>query len=98
MSAQNIEVTLTPNIEDAPNAINEHVEAFSVLGFGTPGGPLVNIQLARDYLEIINIGLPLEPTNLKVMRRRVATLTMPSAAAEQLANAILETIQNQQKK
>ncbi|MCO7546146.1 hypothetical protein [Stutzerimonas nitrititolerans] len=97
MSTQNIEVTVTPTIEDAPHAINEHVEAFSVLGFGTAGGPMVNLQMARDYLDVIDIGKALDPSNLKVIRRRVATFTMPSAAAEQLARSILDTVQNQQK-
>lgn len=96
MSTQNVQVTLTPALEDAPNAINEHVDSFSVLGHGSPSGSLVNLQLARDYVQVIDIGAPVDPSNLKVIRRRVATFTMPAAAAELLAKAILDTVQTQQ--
>ncbi|MGE6374277.1 hypothetical protein [Stutzerimonas stutzeri] len=96
MSEENYEVTTVPTVIDAPNAINEQVEAFSVLGFGTSAGPSVHIQLARDFPDIIDLGAQIEMSNIKIIRRRVATLAMPASVAQALAQAILETVKSQQ--
>lgn len=98
IETKNFDITTTPETQDAPNAINETVEAFAVLGFGTPAGPTIHLQLGRDYPELLNIGAAVDPSNIKIIRRRVATLAMPAVTAEALANAILDTISNQRPK
>lgn len=98
MNQDNFEVTVTPVVVDAPNAINEFVEAFSVLGFNSAAGPTVHLQFARDFPDIKDIGSQLDASNITITRRRVATLAMPAATAQALAEALLSTVKNQQPK
>ena len=81
----------SPVIQRTPNHINEHCTTVFVLAMGNAEGQRLVLQFGRDAVELAD-GSTKGANIVKTVQHTFANLTIDSAEAVRMANAILSLV------